>query len=114
MLEETECILNDYLDCFKQYAIDEEIILQEEQKKLRKAYFQANMEENKKKEEEEERKKNQQRQLEQQNRKFKKVGKMPMRKIYAPPVKKVEVKKKAYTAEEEDIILYGLKDFLEA
>ena len=28
MLEETECILNDYLDCFKQYAIDEGEILQ--------------------------------------------------------------------------------------
>jgi hypothetical protein len=39
---------------------------------------------------------------------------MPMRKYYAPPVKKVEVKKKAYTADEEDIILYGLKVFLDA
>ena len=72
------------------------------------------MEENKKREEEEERRKNAQRQLERERRNFKKVGKMPMRKIYAPPKKKVEVKKKAYTAEEEDIILYGLKDFLEA
>ena len=72
------------------------------------------MEENKKKEEEELDRKNKERQLERDRRNFKKVGKMPMRKIYAPPVKKVEVKKKAYTAEEEDIISYGLKVLLDA
>lgn len=81
---------------------------------MKKAYFQANMEENKKKEEEELDRKNQERQLERDRRNFKKIGKMPMRKYYAPPVKKVEVKKKAYTADEEDIILYGLKVFLDA
>lgn len=72
------------------------------------------MEENKKKEEDELNQKNQERQLERDRRNFKKIGKMPMRKYYAPPVKKVEVKKKAYTADEEDIILYGLKVFLDA
>ena len=33
----------------------------------------------------------------QANRVIKKTGKMLMKKIYAPPVKKVEVKKKMYT-----------------
>ena len=38
---------------------------------------------------------------------------MAMRKMYAPPVKKVEVKKKAYTQDEEDLITYGLKALID-
>ena len=38
---------------------------------------------------------------------------MAMRKIYAPPVKKVEVKKRTYTQDEEDMITYGLKNLID-
>ena len=44
--------------------------------------------------------KNAERANERDRRNFKRVGKMAMRKMYAPPVKKVEVKKKAYTQDE--------------
>jgi len=57
--------------------------------------------------------KNDERQRERERRNFKKVGKMAMQKIYAPPVKKVEVKKKTYTQEEEDMITYGLKNLID-
>lgn len=72
------------------------------------------MEENKIREEEELHLKNKERADERERRNFKKVGKMQMRKMAAPPVKKVEVKKKAYTQEEEDLITYGLKSLIDA
>ena len=50
---------------------------------------------------------------EQENRVIKKTGKKLMKKIYAPPVKKVEVKKKMYTQDEEDMITYGLKNLID-
>lgn len=57
--------------------------------------------------------KNAERANERDRRNFKRVGKMAMRKMYAPPVKKVEVKKKAYTQDEEDLITYGLKALID-
>jgi hypothetical protein len=51
---------------------------------------------------------------EQANRVIKKTGKKLMKKIYAPPVKKVEVKKKMYSQDEEDMITYGLKNLIDA
>jgi len=48
----------------------------------------------------------QQRQDAKNNRNVKKVGKPAMKRIYAPPVKKLEVKKKVRTEEEEDLLNY--------
>jgi len=50
---------------------------------------------------------------EQENRVIKKTGKMLMKTTWKPPVKKVEVKKKMYTQEEEDMITYGLKNLID-
>jgi len=43
------------------------------------------------------------RQEDKDNKQIKKVGKPMMKRIYAPPVKKLEVKRKVFTEEEEDI-----------
>jgi hypothetical protein len=72
------------------------------------------MEENQQREKEMLLRKNEEMQAEKMRRNFKRVGKMAMRRIYAPPVKKVEVQKKSYTQEEEDFINYGLKTLIDA
>jgi hypothetical protein len=48
----------------------------------------------------------QKRQQDKDNKQIKKVGKPMMKRIYAPPVKKLEVKKKVLTEEEEDTLNY--------
>lgn len=46
------------------------------------------------------------RQQDKDNKKIKKIGKPMMNRVYAPPVKKLEVKKKVLTEEEEDTLNY--------
>ncbi len=43
-----------------------------------------------------------------ENRKFTKLGKMAMKQIYKPPVKREEVKKNDLTQDEKDFISYGI------
>jgi threonine aldolase len=113
MLNEIECLLNNYLENFKEYEEEDETLFTQVQKQIKQENRHAARQANILKEELENEQKKLDRELDQANRVIKKTGKKMMRKQEPPPVKKVEVKKKMYTQEEEDMITYGLKNLID-
>lgn len=106
LVEETENILNKYLEEFffiESIFPDE---FKETAQKIKLEKRKMNREENKRIEEERNREIAEKRQKDKDNKNIKKIGKPMMKRIYAPPVKKLEVKKKVLTEEEEDTLNY--------
>lgn len=88
MLNEIECILNQYLETFQQFEQDDPERFQQVQKRILTELRKKNRIENSEKEKIAAALKKEQRDREQNSRVFKKIGKPHMRKIWAKPLKK--------------------------
>lgn len=113
MLNEIEVAIQNYHELFSEYqALDKNIY--EVTLRLRTEFRKEIIESNNKRDAQINKKKAEERQRERQQKKFKKIGKMMMKRIHAPSHKKVEAPQKTYTQQEEDFITYGLKNMIEA
>lgn len=97
MLIEIECLLNNYMENFKEFEEEDETLFSNVQRDIKQANRQAARQANAIKEEQENMRKKLEREQDQANRVIKKTGKKLMKKQEPPPMKKVEVKKKMYT-----------------
>jgi hypothetical protein len=112
MLNEIECLLNNHLESFAEYETEDSKLFESVQKQIKQQNRTRARNENAEREAADAQAKKIARDKEQENRVIKKTGKPLMKTTWKPPVKKVEVKKKMYTQEEEDMITYGLKDLV--
>jgi hypothetical protein len=106
LVEDTENILNKYLEEFEFIEHHFPALFKETATLIKKEKRKANMEINLIKEKERIQAIAEKRQQDKDNKKIVKVGKPLMKRIYAPPVKKLEVKKRQLTEEEEDTLNY--------
>ena len=106
LIEDTENILNKFLEEFSliESSFHEEFYNTSKEIKVQKRKL--NREENKKIETQKALEQAKKREEDKKNKNIKKVGKPAMKRMYAPPVKKLEVKKKVLTEEEEDTLNY--------
>lgn len=114
MLNEIECLLNNYLEMFAEYEIEDPKLLVKSERLIKNENRNQNKKNMHEREAADAMAKKIARDLEQENRVIKKTGKPLMKTLWKPPVKKVEVKKKMYTQDEEDMITYGLKNLIDA
>ena len=96
MLNEIEIYLNNYLETFGQFEADDAELYLSVQKKITTELRQKNRQINFVKEKKANEEKKAQRDREQNSRVIKKIGKPAMKKMWAKPLKKEEVKKQIY------------------
>ena len=96
MLNEIEWILNNYLEIFQQFEADDPELYVSVQKKITADLRLRNRLINIEKEQKANEEKKAQRDREQNSRVIKKIGKPAMKKMWAKPLKKEEVKKQSY------------------
>lgn len=106
LIEETENILNKYLEEFLFIEQNEKETFQDISKRIKQEKRRENREFNNRMEIEKQQAIARKRQQDKDMKNVKKVGKQLMQRMYAPPVKRMEVKKKQRTEEEEDTLKY--------